>query len=166
MMRGDRAYYGAQQIGAGVGEISRAAKSWATSETGATVLGVAGGIFAGEWVGSWLTEYINVEDGWNKVLVKAVAKGVLSFGLFCIARRTAPGGMIRLVLNGASAGSLASIVGDIVGEFVAPGMLAGLGRSQSSRGLTIKANPGKSINIPANSRGTNPVGGRGQVINI
>ena len=160
MMRGDpRAVYGAQQIGAGVGEIGRAAKSWATTETGATVLGVAGGIFAGEWLGSWLTEYFNVEDGWNKVLTKAVAKGLLSFGLFFIARRTAPGGMIRLLLNGASAGSLASIVGDVVGEFVAPGMLLDsakvIPQGHSAQGLTIKAN-----------NPTGQVGGRGQVITI
>ena len=163
MMRGDaRAVYGAQQIGAGVGEIGRAAKSWATTETGATVIGVAGGIFAGEWLGSWLTEYFNVEDGWNKVLTKAVAKGALSFVLFFVARRTAPGGMIRLLLNGASAGSLASIVGDLVGEFVAPGLL-GLGGSQSSRGLTITAKPNTPMNISANPGG---IGGRGQVITI
>jgi len=156
MMRGDSAYLGARQVGAGVGEISRAAKSWATSETGATVLGVAGGIFAGEWVGSWLTEYFNVEDGWTKIATKAIAKGLLSFGLFFIARRTAPGGMLRLVLNGASAGSLASIIGDVVGEVVAPGLL-GLG---SSQGLTMK------VNNPPNPGGTGKIGGRGQVLTI
>ena len=157
-MQGDpRALYGAQQIGAGVGEISRAAKSWATSETGATVLGVAGGIFAGEWLGSWITEYFNVEDGWTKILTKAIAKGALSFGLFFVARRTAPGGMIRLLLNGASAGALASIIGDVVGEFVAPGLL-GIGGSKSSEGLTIK------VDNPANPGGVNQIGGRGHVI--
>ena len=166
MMRSDSAYVGAGQIRAGAGEIGRAAKTWATSETGATVLGVAGGIFAGEWLGSWLTEYFNVEDGWTKIIVKGIAKGALSFGLFFAARRTS--GMIRLVLNGASAGALASIIGDVVGEYVAPGML-GLGGSHcisspSSRNITIKAN--NPAGVSPRPSGMSPVGGRGQVITI
>lgn len=150
--------YGTRAMIGGAGDIGRAAKDWATTETGATVLGVAGGIFAGEWLGSWVTEYFNVEDGWTKVITKGITKGALSFVLFFIARRTAPGGILRLLLNGASAGSLASIVGDIVGEYVAPGFGIGCG-SQSSKGITIKVNK-SGENIPAN------VGGRGQVITV
>jgi len=152
MMRGE---YAAQPIGARVGEVGRAAKEWATTETGATVLGVAGGIFAGEWLGSWLTEYFNIEDGWTKVIAKGVAKGALSFALFFIARRAAPGSMFRVFLQGAAAGPLVSIIGDVVGEVVAPGML-GLGGSGSSQDLNIQ------VSNPA----TPAVGGRGQVITI
>ena len=154
-----QALAGVRDIGGGVREIGGAFKSWATTETGATVVGVAGGIFVGEWIGSWVTEYFDIEDGWTKVITKAVAKGALSFALFMVARRT--GGILRLVLNGASAGSLASIIGDIVGEYVAPGL--GIVPGGSSKNITIKAvnNPGLVKSIPA---GISNIGNRAQVI--
>jgi len=149
-----RARYGAREMAGGLGE---AAKDWATTETGATVVGVAAGIFAGEWIGSWITEYFTVEDGWTKVLYKAFGKAAVSFVAFYIGRRV--GGLGHIVLNGVSAGALASIVGDIVGEFVAPG-LAGIGSTAGIRGITIKANN----SVPTGASGALPIGARTNVI--
>lgn len=140
-----------QQVGfARAGEIGRAAKDWATTDTGATTLGVAGGIFLGEWVGSWIVTQFAIEDGWTKVVAKAVAKAGLSFGLYFIGRKT--GGVPQLLLNGAAIGSLASVIGDLVGEFVAPG-LAGLVPG-GSRNINIKA---ANKNPPSNVGNRNTV---------
>ena len=146
-----RAGVGVHEVAYGVGE---AAKDWATTDTGATVIGVAAGIFAGEWIGSWVTEYFDVANGWNKILYKGIAKAALSFGLFYLGRKT--GGMVRILLNGASAGALASIIGDVVGEYVAPGLI-GRGGSAGIKGITIKANTG-------NPSGAMNIGKTNQVI--
>jgi hypothetical protein len=143
---------GAGELAYGMGQ---AAKDWATTDTGATVVGVAAGIFAGEWIGSLVTEYFNVTNGWNKILYKGIAKAALSFGLFYLGRRT--GGMVKILLNGASAGALASIIGDVVGEYVAPG-LVGKGNSAGLTGITIKAN--NSGKLP----GATSIGAKSQVI--
>lgn len=152
---------GAGEMALGVGQ---AAKDWATTDTGATVVGVAAGIFAGEWIGSWVTEYFAVANGWNKILYKAVAKAGLSFAAFYFGRRM--GGMGHILLNGVAAGSLASIIGDVIGEFVAPGVLgfgAGrTGRNIRPRGITV--NPGLT-NISQSNRNVGALGKTANVIN-
>lgn len=147
MMRGE---YRVPGVALRPGELVGAAKDWATADTGATVLGVAGGVFLGEWLGSWVTTQFNIEDGWTNIIAKAVTKAGLSFVFFFIARKVTPG-IGRVLLNGMAAGPLVSIVGDIAGGIVAPAL--GLG---SSSNITIK--PKTQKNIPTN------VGGRNSVI--
>lgn len=133
------------------GELGRVAKEWATAETGATVLGVAGGVFLGEWLGSWMISQFNVTEGWTKVLTKGITKAALSFAFFFIARKVTPG-IGRVFLTGMAAGPLVSVIGDVIGEFVAPA----LGLVPGNVGnLTIKP---KTTNIPTN------VGNRNSVI--
>jgi len=141
-----RARRGAGELAGGLGE---AAKDWATTETGATVVGVAAGIFAGEWIGSWITERFEVEDGWTKILYKAVGKALVSFVAFYVGRRV--GGIGHILLNGVSAGALASILGDVVGEYVAPG-LVGRGNVAGIQGITIKANNAGNNSAPIGAR--------------
>lgn len=129
-----RAGYGIHETAFGIGE---AAKDFVTAETGTTVVGVTVGIFVGEWVGSWLVQQFNITDGWTQIAVKALGKGILSFAMFAIGRKT--GGWMRLLLNGASAGSLASILGDVIGQVVAPALA---GRTNGNiQKIQIKANP-------------------------
>ena len=139
-----------------VGELPRAFKEWATPETVSTVVGVGAGIAIGEWFGSIVSEYFEMESGWAKVGTMAVSKSILSFILFIVGRRT--GGMIHIFLTGATIGTLASIIGDVVSQFAAPGF--GFGALASGnpamKGITIKAsnNPGNSTSV----------GSRGQVL--
>lgn len=151
-----RAGVGAREMFGGLGE---AAKDWATTETGATVLGVAAGISVGEWVGNWINEYFAVTNGWNKVLYKAAGKALVSFVAFYLGRRM--GGLGHVLLNGVAAGSLASIIGDVVGQYTAPGLL-GAGRGGSTiGGRNITVNPGRT-NI---TQGRN-VGALGKTANV
>ena len=132
-----------------VGELPRALKDWASTETGTTVVGVGAGVALGEWFGSIVSEYFAMESGWADVGAKAISKGILSFALFFIGRKT--GGITKIFLNGVTIGALASIIGDIVSQFAVPGF--GLGAIASGntaiKGITIKANnnPGSSASV-------------------
>jgi len=154
-MNGQR-YAPAYAPGVTVGELPKVFKEWASTETGVTVIGVGAGVALGEWFGSIVSEYFAMEAGWANVGAKALSKGILSFILFFIGRRT--GGMTKILLNGVTIGALASIIGDVVSQFAVPGF--GLGAltsgNTSIKGITIKANrnPGNLTSI----------GGRSQVI--
>lgn len=159
-MRGDtrgfpRAGYGARQLAGGLGE---AAKDWATTETGATVIGVAAGISVGEYVGNWINEYFSVVNGWNKVLYKAAGKAAVSFVAFYLGRKM--GGLGHVLLNGVAAGALASIVGDVVGQFTAPALAGRSGMNIGSRNVAVTA--GRTSISPANRN----VGTLGKTANI
>lgn len=113
-------------------------REWASTDTGVTVVGVVAGISIGEWLGTMISGYFNMEAGWADIAGKAVGKGILSFVLFVIGRRT--GGLTRVFMNGAAIGSLASILGDIISQITVPGFL-GLGESTTSvKGITMKVN--------------------------
>lgn len=129
------------------GELAGAAKAWATADTGATVVGIAGGVFLGEWLGSWVVNQFNIQEGWTNLIAKAVTKAGLSFVFFFIARKVTPG-IGRVLLNGIAAGPLVSILGDIAGGIVAPalGFVPG-----SSGNITIR--PKTQKNIPTNAGG-------------
>lgn len=133
------------------GELARAAKEWATAETGATVLGVMSGVFLGEWAGTWLATTLNIEDGWTQLIAKGITKAGLSFVLFFIGRRLNPG-LGRVFLQGMAAGPLVSIGGDIIGQFVAPA----LGMGSNTTNIQIKSSNRKQL--PAN------VGNKSKVI--
>lgn len=145
MMRGDYAVAG---LTFRPGEMKTAVKDWATADTGATVIGIAGGVFLGEWLGSWVVNQFNIQEGWNNLIAKAVTKAGLSFVFFFIARKVTPG-IGRILLNGMAAGPLVSIIGDIAGGIVAPalGFIPG-----SSSNLTIKPKTQKNVgNIGGNT---------------
>lgn len=132
-------------------ELGVAAKEWASADTGATVLGVVTGIAVGEWLGTMVSEYFNLEAGWADIAGKAVGKGILSFVLYVVGRRT--GGWMKVLLNGAAIGSLASILGDVIAQFTAPGFGFGLGTGASNvKGITVKVNNPSAPAIGATNR--------------
>jgi hypothetical protein len=151
-----RAGVGAREMFGGIGE---AAKDWATTETGATVIGVAAGISVGEWVGNWINEYFAVTNGWNKVLYKAAGKALVSFVAFYLGRRM--GGLGHVLLNGVAAGSLASIVGDVVGQYTAPALAGRGGNILGGRNITV--NPGRT-NISQSNRNVGALGKTNAII--
>lgn len=126
-------------------------KDWASKDTVTTVLGVATGVAVGEYVGTWVTGYLKMDKGWQGVAVKAGVKVGLSLVLFLIGGRTK--GIAKVFLNGASVGSLASIIGDVVGQVTKPGF--GLGAGTNLQGVNIK------VNRAGNSA---TIGNRSQVI--
>jgi len=128
-------------------ELGVAVKEWASGDTGATVLGVVAGISVGEWIGTMISEYFQLEAGWADIAGKAVGKGILSFVLYVIGRRT--GGVMKVILNGAAIGSLASILGDVISQFTAPGF--GFGAS-NAKGITVKVNKTSVPSIGATNR--------------
>lgn len=131
-------------------ELGVSVREWASTDTGATVIGVVAGISVGEWIGTALSEYFQLEAGWADIAGKAVGKSILSFVLFVIGRRT--GGMMRVILNGAAIGSLASVLGDVISQLTAPGFGFGLGTSASGvKGITVKVNKASAPAIGATS---------------
>jgi hypothetical protein len=131
--------------------LKEAMRDWFSVETGTAVLGVATGVAVGEYVGTWVTGYFKINTGWQGVAAKAAVKAGLSLVLFLIGGRTK--GIAKVFLNGASIGSLASIIGDVVGQLSKPGF--GMGVGTNIQGVNIKVNRAGS--------GT-PVGSRSQVI--
>jgi len=129
--------------------LSTAVREWASADTGATAVGVFAGIALGEWLGTMLSEYFDL-DGWADVAGKAVGKGILSFVLFVIARRT--GGYMRVLLNGAVIGAIASAMGDVIGQLTVPG-LGLFGTNVSGiKDITVKANKVSATPIGTTSR--------------
>lgn len=147
--------YGARMWGAMVAPrplgIKETAKELFNIETGVTVLGVASGIAIGEYLGAWVKDYLKLGNDLTGLVAKAGVKVGLSFALFIIGGRL--GRYPKVFLNGAAVGALASIVGDVVGQFVKPA-------------FGMFSNPGiQGVNIKVNRAGGNtPVGSRSQVI--
>jgi len=130
--------------------LSTAVREWASADTGATAIGVVAGIAVGEWLGTALSEYFNLEAGWADVAGKIAGKAALSLVVFVIARRT--GGMMRVVLNGAVIGALASAMGDVISQLTATGLgLFGVSAS-SVKGITVKVNKASAPSIGATSK--------------
>lgn len=109
-------------------------KEWASTDTGVTVIGVTTGVAVGEWLGTMISGYFNMEAGWADIAGKAVGKGILSFVFFVLGRRT--GGIAKVFLNGAAVGSLVSILGDVISQFTVPGFL----NAGTTQGITMKVN--------------------------
>jgi len=121
-------------------------REWASADTGATAIGVVAGIAVGEWLGTAMSEYFNLEEGWADVAGKITGKAILSLVVFVIARRTS--GITRVVLNGAVIGALASAMGDIISQLTAPGLL-GFISPTSTKGITVKVNKASAPAIGA-----------------
>lgn len=129
--------------------LSTAVREWASADTGATAVGVVAGIAVGEWLGTMISEYFGMESGWADVAGKAVGKGILSFVLFIIARRTS--GYMRILLNGAVIGAIASSIGDVIAQLTVPGMLGFNTGSSNINGVTVKVSEAAS-NIGATTK--------------
>ena len=133
--------YGTPTFRGGALEIGAATKEFFTSETGATAVGVVAGMAAGEWIGAKIATSFNITEGWGKVAVFGVAKGLTGFIFYLIGKRTH--GLINVALNGAAVGALASFIADILAKFT------GTFASQMSAGSYAGSYVPPAENIPA-----------------
>ncbi len=116
---------------------------WATTETGASALGVAGGVLLADIFASMVSKWLNLSDEtakWGKL----IAKGVGSFLIFFIARKTHMTGGSYALFTGASIGFLASALIDLLKKFFP---------SQTSRRVVV-VNPQLQTQHPTASVGT------------
>lgn len=99
-----------------IGGMTSTFKEWATAETGLSALGVAGGVILADIWGSMVVKWLNLTEDtakWGSM----VAKGLGSFIIFYIARKTGMSGGAYALFTGASIGFLASALVDILRKF-------------------------------------------------